>query len=93
MPAIVANVILALLFVYSNFALWSSVNGKGLSLLIASYWNPLSVSAMHYHYVDGTFSTVSGLFLYWNTPFWIFWMLPSGQSILYAENESGNKSI
>ncbi len=73
--AIITNILLALLFIYSNFALWNSINGNSTTKLITSHWNPLFVTARHYSYINGIFATVQGIFSYCNTPFWIFLML------------------
>lgn len=72
--AIAVNLLLALLFVYSNFSLWSLVNAE-YPYLIASHWGPLGISAPHYVITDGSFAIVQTVFLYFNTPFWIFWVL------------------
>jgi hypothetical protein len=73
--AIITNILLALLFIYSNFTLWDLVNGNSTTLLITSHWNPLLVTAMHHSYVNGIFSSVQNVFVYDNTPFWIFFIL------------------
>jgi hypothetical protein len=73
--AITTNILLAILFLYSNFALWNSINGNSTTKIITSYRNPLFVSARHYSYVNGVFDTVQGIFSYGNTPFWIFFIL------------------
>jgi len=73
--AIITNILLALLFIYSNFTLWDLVNGSSTTLLITSHWNPLLVTAMHHSYVNGIFSTAQTVFSYDNTPFWIFWIV------------------
>lgn len=72
--AIVVNLTLALLFVYSNFSLWNSVNAE-YPYLIASHWSPLGISAPHYIISNGSFAIVQTIYLYWNIPFWIFWVL------------------
>jgi hypothetical protein len=72
--AMVFNLIMALIFVYSNFALWNSVNAE-YPYLIASNWSPLGISAPHYIITDGSFSMVQTLYMYFNTPFWVFWVL------------------
>jgi hypothetical protein len=73
--AIVINIFLALLFVYTNFSLWSLVNAK-YPYLIASHWSPLGISAPHYAInADRSITVVQGIFSYFNSPFWIFWML------------------
>jgi hypothetical protein len=73
--AIVTNILLALLFVYSNFSLWSLVNAE-YPYLIASHWGLLGISAPHYAInADGSIAVVQGIFLYFNSPFWIFWVL------------------
>jgi hypothetical protein len=72
--AMVVNIIIAAIFVYSNFSLWSLVNAE-YPYLIASHWSPLGISAPHYIITDGSFSSVQTVFLYFNTPFWVFWAL------------------
>jgi len=72
--AIAVNLLLALLFVYSNFSLWGLVNAE-YPYLIASNWSPLGISAPHYVITDGSFAIMQTVFLYFNTPFWIFWVL------------------
>jgi len=72
--AIATNIILALLFVYSNFTLWALVNAE-YPYLIASHWSPLGITAPHYIISDSIIAIVQTVFLYFNTPFWIFWVL------------------
>ena len=72
--ALVVNAIVALLFAYSNFSLWSLVNTE-YPYLVASHWSPLGISAPHYIINDSSISIVQTLYLYFNTPFWIFWVL------------------
>ena len=73
--AIVTNILLALLFVYSNFSLWSLVNAE-YPFLIASHWSSLGINAQHYAInADGSIEVVQGIFSYFNSPFWIFWVL------------------
>ena len=44
--------------------------------LIASHWSPLGISAPHYAInADGSYAIVQGIFSYFNSPFWIFWVL------------------
>ncbi len=72
--ALTANLILALLFLYSNFSLWASVNSE-YPYLTVSHWSPLGIVASHY-YGNPYFtnSIVPELFLGWNFPFWIFFV-------------------
>jgi hypothetical protein len=72
--SIIANIFLGLLFVYANYALWDSVNAE-YPYLIASHWSPLGIVAPHYILNDNTIAMVQTAFLYWNTPFWIFFLL------------------
>ncbi len=72
--AIVINILLALIFVYSNFSLWASVNGDN-NYIIASHWSPLGISAPHYIFDNNKVSIVQTVYSYFNTPFWIFWLL------------------
>jgi len=71
--AIVTNIILALVFVYSNFSLWNFVNAE-YPFLVASHWSPLGIVAPHYQYTDGNISLIQTPFLTFNYPFWIFWI-------------------
>jgi hypothetical protein len=73
--AIVVNLTLASLFVYSNFSLWNLVNAE-YPYLIANHWTPLGISAPHYVINnEGSIAVVQGIFWYFNYPFWIFWVL------------------
>jgi len=73
--AIVFNIIIALIFVYSNFALWSLVNAE-YPYLIYSHWSPLGISAPHYVINnDGSIAQLQTVYSYFNSPFWIFWVL------------------
>ena len=72
--AVVTNILLALLFVYSNFALWSLVNAE-YPYLIAGHWSPLGISAPHYIINGDSIAQVQTVYLYFNTPFCIFWVL------------------
>ena len=72
--AIICNIILALIFVYTNFSLWELVNAE-YPYLIASHWSPLGISAPHYIISNGSVSIVQTIYMYFNTPFWIFLLL------------------
>ena len=73
--AVAANLILALIFLYTSFSLWNSVNA-GSPYLIASHWSPLGIIASHYVLNENGFVTLSQtLYSYFNTPFWIFWVM------------------
>ena len=71
--AVVFNLIIGLVFIYSNLTLWNSVNAES-PYLIASHWSPLGIVATHYIMNDGSLSMVQTLFLYFNSPFWIFFI-------------------
>jgi len=70
--AIVANLLLALAFIYSNYSLWNFVNAE-YPFLVASHWSPLGIVAPHYQYTEGNISLIQTPFLAFNFPFWIFW--------------------
>jgi hypothetical protein len=73
--AIVVNIIIALIFIYSNFSLWSLVNAE-YPYMIASHWSPLGISAPHYVINnDGSIAQLQTVYSYFNSPFWIFWVL------------------
>jgi hypothetical protein len=73
--AIVVNIIITLIFIYSNFALWSLVNAE-YPYLITSHWSPLGISAPHYVINnDGSIAQLQTVYSYFNSPFWIFWVL------------------
>jgi|WetSurMetagenome_2_1015567.scaffolds.fasta_scaffold1054886_1 hypothetical protein len=72
--AIVANLIMGLLFLYSNFSLWSLVNAE-YPYLINSHWSPLGISAPHYYVnSNGSLDIMQRVFSYFNFPFWIFFV-------------------
>jgi hypothetical protein len=60
--AIVVNLTLAALFVYSNFFLWNLVNAEYL-YLITNHWTSLGISAPH-HAInnDGSIAIVQVIF-------------------------------
>jgi hypothetical protein len=73
--AIVVNIIIALIFVYSNVALWSLVNAE-YPYLVYSHWSPLGISAPHYIINnEGSIAQLQTVYSYFNSPFWIFWVL------------------
>ncbi len=72
--AIITNLLLAVLFVYSNLTLWELVNSE-YPYLISSHWSPSGIGAPHYIINNDSFSIVQTIYMYFNTPFWIFWML------------------
>jgi hypothetical protein len=73
--AIIANLLIALIFIYSNITLWDSINSNNPNI-VTSHWSPLFVTSMH-HYLkpDGTYVSVQGIFESLNSPFLIFWAL------------------
>ncbi len=77
----VFNVLMALAFVYGNFSLWASVSTT-YPTMTASQLSPFSIHVMYYHYTDGTISVVQGIFLYFNYPFWLFWVSMIGNLVL-----------
>ncbi len=79
----VFNVLMALAFVYSNSSLWDSVNTTYPTMTV-SQWSPFSIHVMYYHYADGMLSVVQGIFLYFNYPFWLFWVTMMGNLVLMA---------
>ncbi len=79
----VFNVLMALAFVYSNSSLWDSVSTT-YPTMTASQWSPFSIHVMYYHYADGTISVVQGIFLYFNYPFWLFWVTMMGNLVFTA---------
>ncbi len=92
--AITVNIILALAFVYGNFSLWSFVNAE-YPLLIASHWSPFLITAPHYYYSNGDLSIATTLFLAFNTPFWIFWIMLAvnlGFIILLGRNKEAKQN-
>jgi len=72
--ALAINIIIVLIFVYSNLSLWSIVNGK-YPYLIASHWSPYLISAPHYFINNGSIAVTQTIYLYFNAPFWVFWVL------------------
>ncbi len=82
--AIIVNLFLGILFIYANFTLWSLVNAE-YPYLIASHWSPLGIVAPHYILNDNSIAMVQTDFLYWNTPFWIFFLLLAVNLIFIAK--------
>ncbi len=73
MYAIATNLIVSLVFIYSNFTLWNSVNGES-PYVIASHWSPLGIIATHYVINDGSYSMLTTFYSYFNYPFWLFFV-------------------
>lgn len=74
--AVAVNVLLALLFVYSNYLIWDVFNGNNAlhRTVFATHWNPFTYSLTFYDYFsNGDADVVQGIFQYTNYPFWIFW--------------------
>jgi hypothetical protein len=67
------NVVLILLFVVSNYALWDMLNSY--THLGRTVMNPLNVIlSMWGDVVDGNIERISGLKIFPNFPFWIFFL-------------------
>jgi len=65
------NILLCLFFVYSNFSLWQIFRER----IVSSAWNPLEITLLfHYHFPDGTYSSLAGISVYANFPFMLFWV-------------------
>ncbi len=82
--AIVANILLCALFIYANYSLWNSVNAE-YPYLITSHWSPLGIVATHYIISDGSISMLDALYLYFNFPFWIFFLLLAANLFFIAK--------
>lgn len=75
--AIVMNIALSLLFIYSNYTIWDLFRGNNIahSTITSSSWNPLTINVVFHSYSNGTFASVEGIFTYLNSPFLLFWVL------------------
>ncbi len=72
---LIANIVLTLIFLYTNISLWNAVNGTP-PYHIESHWSPIGIIASHYTLDNNGFTSVDQtLYSYFNTPFWIFWLL------------------
>jgi|WetSurMetagenome_2_1015567.scaffolds.fasta_scaffold79603_2 hypothetical protein len=73
--AIVANAFLVLLFVYSNFIIWSELNSEP-ALLRSLHFGPFWIQDIHAGIVTSgnLFSPVNGVILLENFPFWLFFV-------------------
>jgi hypothetical protein len=69
---IMVNVILSLLYVFSNVVLWSIVN-SWIFFNFASEWSPIFIM---YHYLPGGIlpPVAHSVYPLFNLPFWIFWV-------------------
>jgi hypothetical protein len=67
---ITVNVVLALLYVVSSYALWSSINEWG-SLNVKANWSPLCVTPIP----TGSLSYFIAPKQLLNTPFLLFWVI------------------
>jgi hypothetical protein len=74
--AFLFNVLLCLLFIYSNYSLWAifAEGTKGGTTFLISYWYPLSVMTTHYYFHNGAIDQDLGFQSYLNAPFILFWV-------------------
>jgi len=87
---ITVNVVLALLYVVSSYALWSSINEWG-SLNVKANWSPLYVTPIP----TGSLSYFIAPKQLLNTPFLLFWViLTTNLSFIngYTEAKRRNKT-
>ena len=76
--ALVANLVLGSLVVFVNYLQWQffAGNNVGHTVVIASSWNPVSILAVFHVLLEGnTYTTIEGIFQYFNWPFIMFWLL------------------
>ena len=70
-----------LLFVYSNYSIWNSINSvpivgneANLVHITISNWNPFGVVWHHYAYSNGNLGISDAIFSAYNFPFWLFFI-------------------
>lgn len=74
--AVVVNLLLVALFVYTSYLQWDMFRGNNLvqSNIYTVGFNPLTYTMVFHCNIDGYFHTVMGLFTYPNFPYWLFFI-------------------
>jgi hypothetical protein len=75
--AVVTNLILVLLFVYSNLLVWDVFNGNNAMhrTVFATHWGFNNYGLTFYDYLpDGSVAMVQGIFIYPNYPIYLFFV-------------------
>jgi hypothetical protein len=75
--AVITNIILVLLFVYSNLLVWDVFNGNNAlhRTVFATHWGFNNYSLTFYDYLsDGSVAMVQGIFIYPNYPIYLFFV-------------------
>ncbi len=67
---ILINVLLSVLFVASNYAIWNKVNADDYS---SPNWTPIGIGYTVRGYFNGEL-VYDGLVFVYNYPFWLFWV-------------------
>lgn len=77
---ILFNVVLGVLFVFSNYSIWTAVNQLPYT---SPSWGPMSVHFVPRDFVNGGFIYAQLVVNLFNYPFWLFWVAIVG-NILFA---------
>ena len=78
---ILFNVILGVLFVFSNYRIWDTVNQLPYT---SPSWGPMDVHYVPRFFVNGEFILEQRVVLLFNYPFWLFWIAMIGNLVLMA---------
>jgi hypothetical protein len=77
LPVILVNALLILLFVYSSYYIYSTVNLRiedNNFYIKGCQWNPLNVHWTDFSYVNGHFAQTNAIFDIPNFPYWLFFI-------------------
>jgi hypothetical protein len=98
LPIILINLILALLFVYSNYSIWNAVNsvptlnGASPVSITTSDWKPFEVVWHHYAYYNGNLAMSGAIFFTYNFPYWLFF-ISTALNLYFIARFTKNKSL
>jgi hypothetical protein len=68
---ILVNILLGVLFVASNYAIWEEVNAQDYA---SPNWGPIWINYMPRYYSNGELIPASGIIMLRNYPFMIYWV-------------------
>ena len=68
---ILANILLGVLFVASNYAIWEEINAQDYA---SPNWSPNMINYMPRIYSNGELIPASTVIVLFNYPFWIYWV-------------------
>jgi hypothetical protein len=90
--AVAVNLVLGVIFVFSNFSIWYDINSSYPTVTVLQ-WSPSLITAPHYVILEDGTAMVQRIYSYFNFPFWIFFALMATNLLFIAwlaKNKSAN---